>query len=267
MPPYVHGYSAQEATRLKDQAATLADLLYGDLSYPEGALVLEAGCGTGCQTVLLAAANPQARFISLDRSPTSLAAAQQAVAARGLTNVELRQGDIFALPFADRSFDHIFLCFVLEHLADPAGALVGLHRLLRPGGTLTVIEGDHGSFACFPETAAARATVDCLVRLQASLGGDALIGRRLFPLLVEAGFRLPRVEPRPVYVDGSRPDLIEGFCRHTFIAMVQGVRGPVLEQGWMDARTWDQGIAAMAAAAAAGTFCYTFYKAVAQRAG
>jgi hypothetical protein len=51
------------------------------------------------------------------------------------------------------------------------------------------------------------------VDVQARFGGDALIGRRLYPLLTEAGFRDVRVSPRMVYVDHSRPDLVEGFSK------------------------------------------------------
>ncbi len=268
MTTYVHGYSSQEAERLKDQATTLAALLYGDLRYPEGATVLEAGCGTGCQTVFLASANPKTHFVSIDLSPSSLATAQEAVHAHSLTNVRLQPGDIFDLPIADHSIDHIFVCFVLEHLKDPAGALRCLHRVLKKGGTITVIEGDHGSFYCHPETVEARRTVDCLVQIQAHLGGDALIGRRLYPLLVESGFAQTKVEPRLVYVDGSRPELIEGFSRNTFIAMVRGVRDQALALGLINEQTWDKGIADMEKAAEpTGTFCYTFFRAVAQSNG
>ncbi len=268
MTTYVHGYSTQEAARLKDQATTLAALLYGDLRYPKGATVLEAGCGTGCQTVFLAAANPETNFVSMDISPSSLATAQEAVRARGLTNVRLQPGNIFDLPLADQSIDHIFVCFVLEHLKDPVGALRCLLRALKMGGTITVIEGDHGSFYCHPETVDARRTVDCLVQIQAILGGDAMIGRRLYPLLTEAGFAQTEVEPRMVYVDGSRPKLIEGFSRNTFIAMVRGVRDQALALSLIDEQTWDKGIADMEKAAEpTGTFCYTFFRAVAQRNG
>ncbi|WP_207419866.1 class I SAM-dependent methyltransferase [Roseomonas haemaphysalidis] len=55
------------------------------------------------------------------------------------------------MPFGDASFDHVFVCFVLEHLADPAAALGELQRVLRPGGSLTVIEGDHGSTLTPPQ--------------------------------------------------------------------------------------------------------------------
>ena len=264
MNQYVHGYSPQEARRLTDQATTLASLLYGDLYYPEGTSVLEAGCGTGGQTIHLATANPQAVFVSMDRSASSLELARQAIASRGLDNVRLQQGDIYAPPFAKRMFDHIFVCFVLEHLADPVAALLALRCLLKPGGTITVIEGDHGSFYCHPETAAARRTVECLVQLQAALGGDSLIGRRLYPLLIQAGFAQPQVEPRMVYVDSSRPDLIEGFSRNTFIAMIRGVREEALASGLIDAATWDAGIHDLERATASdATFCYTFFRATA----
>lgn len=268
MADYVHGYSEQEAMRLKDQADTLARLLYGDVAYPAGALVLEAGCGTGCQTVHLAANNPGAHFVSVDISPPSLDMARNALNARGLHNVELRQGDLLQLPDADQQYDHIFVCFVLEHLPDPSATLRSLRRVLKPGGTLTVIEGDHGSFYCHPETPRARQTVDCLVQLQAQAGGDARIGRRLYPLLREAGFEQSQVEPRMVYVDGSTPELIEGFSRNTFIAMVRGVREQALAAGLMRAEDWDAGIAELERAATPeGSFCYTFFRATAQREG
>lgn len=268
MERYVHGYSELEAARLKDQAGTLARLLYGDLRYPPGVTVLEAGCGTGCQTVFLADANPHARFVSLDISPLSLETARAAAQAKGLDNVEFRQADILQLPESHERFDHVFVCFVLEHLPDPVAALRSLGRVLRPGGSLTVIEGDHGSFYCHPETALARRTVECLVELQARLGGDARIGRRLFPLLTEAGFAQAQVEPRMIYVDGSRPEFVEGFSRNTFIAMVRGVGEQAVACGLMTQADWDAGIRDLLRAAESdGTFCYTFFRATALQAG
>lgn len=272
MEKYVHGYSAIEADRLQDQAETLARLLHADVRYPAGATVLEAGCGTGSQTVILAGHNPDSHFVSLDVSPSSLLKAEKAVRSAGLTNVRFEQADIFNLPvddetFADATFDHIFVCFVLEHLSDPLGALQCLKRVLKKGGMITVIEGDHGSFYCHPESPEARRTVDCLVSLQAMLGGDSLIGRKLYPLLHEAGFYRPVVSPQLVYVDGSRPELIEGFSRNTFIAMVRGVRQQAISAGLIDEAAWERGIRALEAATGpGGTFCYTFFKAVAMRA-
>jgi len=264
----VHGYSAREAERLRDQAGSLAHLLHCDTRYPPGARVLECGCGTGAQTVFLAAGSPAAQLVSVDVSADSLDQARRRVEAAGCGNVTFRIADVFHLPFEDASFDHVFVCFLLEHLADPQRALGCLRRVLRPGGSITVIEGAHGSWYCYPQTAEAARTVRCLIEMQARFGGDSLIGRRLYPLLHAAGFDNVQVTPRMVYVDSSRPDLVESFSRNTFIAMVEGVREQALALGLIDAAAWDKGIADMYRATEAdGTFCYCFFKAVAQAPG
>ncbi|CAN5904247.1 hypothetical protein BH23ACT2_BH23ACT2_22340 [soil metagenome] len=122
------------------------------------------------------------------------------------------------------SFDRVFVCFVLEHLADPVEALTAPGTLLRPGGMITVIEGDHGSAFLYPDSTEARDAIRCQVELQRQAGGNALIGRQVYPLLVEADFADVQVSPRVVYVDASRPNLVEGSTRNTFTAMVEGVR-------------------------------------------
>ena len=137
-PDYVHGYGPDEVQRLQDQASTLVELLHADTAYPAGASILEAGCGVGAQTVTLASRSPGARFTSIDPSAASIARAEAAVAAARLSNVTFRQADIFDLPFAPRSFDHVFLCFVLEHLSRPLEALEMLRDVIKPGGTITV---------------------------------------------------------------------------------------------------------------------------------
>jgi len=258
---YVHGYHPRENERLQDQAGTLADLLHAGTHYAAGRRVLEAGCGVGAQTVTLAVRSPGAQFTAVDVSAASLAQAEAAVMAAGLSNVQFRHADIFALLFAPQSFDDVFVCFVLEHLARPAEALAALRALLKPGGTMTVIEGDHGSAYFHPESPAARAAIACQVELQRRAGGDAMIGRMVYPLMVQAGLQDVSVSPCLVYVDGSRPALIEGFTRRTFTAMVAGVRDAAIAAGLSDADAFDLGIRDLHRTAAAdGVFCYTFFK-------
>ncbi|PZS29334.1 MAG: SAM-dependent methyltransferase [Pseudonocardiales bacterium] len=264
---YVHGYSADEARRLGDQADTLAALLHADTAYPAGSRVLEVGCGVGAQTVHLVAASPLARIAAVDRSADSLAQARARVAAEAPgASVEWHCADLFDLPFADGAFDHLFVCFVLEHLADPARALAALRRVLRPGGSITVIEGDHGSAFFHPDSAHARAAIGCLVRLQAAAGGNALLGRQLQPLLTAAGYEDVVVGPREVYVDRGHPALVDGFTRNTFTAMVESVRDEALAAGLITRADWERGIADLRRTAEdGGTFHYTFFKGVAVR--
>lgn len=261
---YVHGYDQKENTRLQDQASTLVELLHSDTHYPAGSRVLEAGCGVGAQTVTLCRNSPEAEIISIDISESSVAAAKKEAEAAGCTNVIFQQDDIFNLSFEPESFDHIFVCFVLEHLAEPVKALACLKKLLKKNGTITVIEGDHGSTYFHPDNEAAYRAIHCQVELQKQAGGNANIGREVYPLLVEAGFNAVRVSPRMVYVDASRPELVEGFTKKTFTAMIEGIRQPAIESGLIDAQTFDSGIKALYRTTEAdGVFCYTFFKGIA----
>jgi hypothetical protein len=107
--------------------------------------------------------------------------------------------------------------------------------------------------------------IQCLIELQARMKGNALIGRQLFPLLTRAGFIAVQVSPRMVYADSSKPQLVEGFTKNTFIAMVEGVRDQVIAQNLVDEQTWAKGIADLYRTTEQdGTFCYTFFKATAR---
>ena len=261
---YVHGYDNRESVRLQDQAMTLVELLHSDTAYPAGSRVLEAGCGVGAQTVTLAKNSPGAQITSVDISESSVREADAKVRAAGYTNVRFQQGDLFSLPFSPASFDHVFVCFVLEHLARPADALRTLKGLLKPGGTMTVIEGDHGSAYFCPDSEAARRAIGCQVELQRRSGGNAMIGRQLYPLLKNAGFGGVRVSPRMVYVDSSRPQLVDGFTKKTFTAMIEGVSEAAVSAGLADRAAFDEGVRDLYRTAESdGVFCYTFFKAVA----
>lgn len=260
---YVHGYSSRESVRLNDQAATLLQLLHHDTGYPPGSLVLEAGCGVGAQTVTLARQSPEAQIVSIDVSEDSLAKARERIEREQLNNVTFQRADIFHLPFEPGHFDHVFICFVLEHLPAPMEALLRLKEFLKPGGSITVIECDHGSAQFHPDDPDAHHAIQCLIDLQTSSGGNAFIGKQLYPLLVEAGFHEVRVSPRFVYVDGSRPEMMDGFIRKTFTPMIEGVEKQAIAQGMIDQESWDRGIRALYRTAEAdGVFCYTFFKGV-----
>lgn len=263
---YVHGYDPRESIRLQDQASTLVELLHSDTLYPAECTVLEAGCGTGAQTATLASNSPHAHFISLDISASSIAEAKKKIEKTGFTNVSFQQGDIFKLPFKPESFDHIFVCFVLEHLVRPIEALNSLKNLIKVGGTITVIEGDHGSTYFHPHSEAAYKAIQCQVELQKRAGGNANIGRELYPLLNAVGFSFIHVSPRMVYVDSSRPWLVEGFTKNTFTAMIEGVRESSIEADLIDKKTFDDGIKGLYRTTETdGVFCYTFFKAVATK--
>jgi ubiquinone/menaquinone biosynthesis C-methylase UbiE len=102
----------------------------------EGWVVGDLGCGTG--QVAAALAPFVARVIAVDRSGDMLQAARRLV--RGLRNVEVRRGDLEALPIPDDELDAATLMLVLHHVPDPAAALAEAARALKPGGRLLIAD-------------------------------------------------------------------------------------------------------------------------------
>lgn len=263
---YVHGYDHRENTRLQDQASTLVDILHHDTSYPAGSRVLEVGCGVGAQTITLAKNSPDAFITSIDISATSIHEAEKMVTLAGITNVHFQQADIFALPHSLGAFDHIFVCFVLEHLPRPVEALMSLKTYLNPGGTIAVIEGDHGSVYFHPDNEASHKAIEAQIELQRRAGGNAMIGRTLYPLLLDAGYTSIQVSPRMVYVDASKPRLVEGFTKKTFTAMIEGIGDLAISTGIIEPNVFEMGIKGLYRTAKTdGIFCYTFFKAIGKK--
>jgi ubiquinone/menaquinone biosynthesis C-methylase UbiE len=262
MKKYVHGYSRRETERLHDQSLILEELLHDGTVFPPGSRILEAGCGVGAQTAILSRRNPGADIVSIDISEESLNIARARSKEGGGGNVYFLKGDILRLPFPEESFDHAFVCFVLEHLDDPSKALSRLRGILKTGGTITVIEGDHGACVWHPETVESRKVWDCLVEAQIRLGHNPLIGREVHPLLKEAGFRVREVIPRWIYTDGRNPERMDAGVNRIIVPMVATARAQSIESGMVDERTWEKGLGDLSRVAAStdGSFFYTWFK-------
>jgi ubiquinone/menaquinone biosynthesis C-methylase UbiE len=261
---YVHGYTSRETQRLLEQSLILEDLLHTGTSYVKGEKVLEAGCGVGAQTRILARRNPAAIFECIDISKESIEQARGVAGEEGIENVCFEQADLYSLSYKPDSFDHVFVCFVLEHLPDPAIALKIFKRILKPGGSITLIEGDHGSGFWTPETARSRLAWKGLVDSQLELGHDPNIGRRVYPLLKNAGFVIRDVSPRWVYADQSNSVLLNGVINQIIAPMVYSAEKQVLGSAYLQQEDWERGLADIREVARhpEGTFFYTWFKGV-----
>ena len=100
----------------------------------DGGQVLDVATGTGLVAEALLARG--FRVTGLDQSPGMLAAARARFAGR----VELVEASADALPFPDASFDHLTFTYLLRYVDDPGGTLAELARVVRPGGTVAMVE-------------------------------------------------------------------------------------------------------------------------------
>ncbi|MEO0627959.1 MAG: class I SAM-dependent methyltransferase, partial [Bacteroidota bacterium] len=248
---------------LINQANSISEFIHYDSIWPVGSRILEIGCGVGAQTKILAAKNPDCHFTSIDKSEKSILAAKADLDQYEPGHVDFIHLDAFDLDKLKTQFDHVFICFVLEHANDPLKLLNFVSRFLVVGGTITVVEGDHGSAYFYPESEYARKAVEGQVKYQRENGGNANIGRELYTLLSKSNYRQVRVSPRCIYVDDNNPDLKANFILNTFTAMIEGVKSKITEYGIESEVVMSKGISDLKRTnERGGTFNYTFFKAV-----
>jgi len=103
--------------------------------------LLDVGCGTGSFALRALAAFPQLQVTGLDLSAGMLQQAGPRCYAAG-KRLRLVQGDSERLPFADNSFDVITCCHSFHHYPHQQRVVAEMHRVLRPGGCLIIVDGD-----------------------------------------------------------------------------------------------------------------------------
>ncbi len=193
---YVHGYGTPEQERLVEQAEHWRHgLIRAGTQLASGTRLLDVGCGVGAVLAILGQEFPGIELAGVDIEPKQLAYARVHLERAGL-EATLREADAASLPFPDETFDHVWMMWFLEHVADPPAVLREARRVLLPGGTITAIEVDYSTVRAEPSTPALEALFDATARAMASSGwSDA--GTRLPGWLGEAGFRAIDEGERP----------------------------------------------------------------------
>jgi ubiquinone/menaquinone biosynthesis C-methylase UbiE len=187
MAVYTHGHhSAVLRSHRSRTAANSAAYLVPRLS--PGSVLLDVGCGPGTITADLAALVAPGRVVAIDAAAGVLDGARQLAEERGLDNVEFVVGDVNALEFPDGNFDVVHAHQVLQHLADPVGALREMRRVCRPGGVVAVRDVDYAAMTWYPENPVLDEWLAVYRRTARRNGGEPDAGRRLLSWARSAGF-------------------------------------------------------------------------------
>jgi demethylmenaquinone methyltransferase/2-methoxy-6-polyprenyl-1,4-benzoquinol methylase len=155
------------------------------------ARVLDVATGTGAVALELVRQHG-CSVVGIDRSPEMLAVARRRVATARLgTKIELHEGRAETVPFPDASFDGLTVTYLLRYVDDPAATIRELVRVVRPGGTVAILE-----FAV-PQAPPARVLWELYVRLALPFAGRLLspgwheVGRFLGSSIRDFEARLP----------------------------------------------------------------------------
>lgn len=172
------------------------------ITFPENALVLEVGCGTGPVCRVLAKWPNVTRVIGVDPSPALLAKAR--ALAEGVGSIEFEEGDGKSLRFAEGTFDVVILHTLLTHVPKPELVLTEAYRVLKPGGQLGLCDGDFASMTL--QTGPNDPLQVCVQELLDNFVTDRWFVRRMSSLTRAAGFE---VEPIRTYglIETNSPGL------------------------------------------------------------
>jgi ubiquinone/menaquinone biosynthesis C-methylase UbiE len=162
-----------EARGADPQQREMRRSFLGGIDFPQGARVLDVGCGTGVLTRRLAGEPGVGSVVGVDAASSLLERAREL--AGDLAAVEFQEADARELPFAEATFDVVVFDSTLSHVPAPERALAEAYRVLRPSGRLAAFDGDYATAtvalgdhdplqACVDEMMAASVTDRWLVR-------------------------------------------------------------------------------------------------------
>jgi len=262
VPGYIHGYTDEEAQRLIDQAEFLAPWVFDGVDLGGARTLLEVGMGVGAETRLLRARWPELRVVGCDIAEAQLAHARRVLAADlAAGKVELMRASATALPLPAASADAGFVCWLLEHVPDPAAVMREVARVVRPGGRVFVTEVYNHSLTLEPTQPVLERYWSALNETQRRAGGHPNIGGRLGELAAAAGLELVSHRFVPVLGDARDPARRAAIMRY-FLTLMKSAEPQLRAAGTFDVRELPSVWAAWERVLEApdGLFCYTMCK-------
>jgi len=224
---YVHGFTRDEQDRLYRQARFLEPRVHEGMPFRRTKNLVEIGCGVGAQTDILLRRHPEMHVTGVDASTTNLARAKAHLGklpwAKG--RYALHAGDAGSLDFDADTFDGAFLCWILEHVADPMLVLSEARRVLRPGSPIVVTEVQNATFFLEPYSPHTLSYWKAFNEHQIALRGDPFVGAKLGNLLQAVGYRDIEVAVKPIHLDNRAPGERAEFLEYWTELLLSGAAG------------------------------------------
>lgn len=180
---YIHGTAPSEQARLKLLNRLTNPPFIEFLNIQRPAKILDVGSGLGILAGEIAERYPNCEITGIEYSEEQLAAAP-----KHLSNLSFQQGDAHFLPFEDNTFHIVYCRYLLEHVQNPLVVLKEIHRVLKPNGQFFTQENNIEVTVYYPDVPKFMNVWNRFIGLQDQLGGDGLIGKKLYYLLKQAGF-------------------------------------------------------------------------------
>lgn len=182
---YIHGRSKKEQKRLNMLNQLTNEDFIDFLDIQSGYYVLDIGCGMGHVLIELARRNSNCMFYGVDISSEQLSKIPPLAG----DNLIVQKVSANQLNFKDNTFDVVYLRYLLEHVKNPLAVVNEAYRVLKPDGKIFVQENNILFMDFYPNCPKFLKIWHKFVYLQKLLGGDALIGKKLFSIFSKTNFR------------------------------------------------------------------------------
>jgi ubiquinone/menaquinone biosynthesis C-methylase UbiE len=227
---YILGDQDSEIARLEIQATLFEPLTKQTLlnaGLKKGMSCIDIGCGSGSVTRLMAnMVGKTGRVVGVDIDNRYLQYCNRSITSRH--NIEFIYDDICKSRLDSKErFDIAYSRFMFHHLTDRRGAVRSMKRLTKKGGVIMIQDLDHapGSWLCYPENKVVNTLRNVYVALIKKGGGDPVVGRKLYKLLIE--------ESLNANVDCYSPCILMGQEPYSSLGwqLAESIKPQILEHG------------------------------------
>ncbi len=226
--PYLHGFSQEEQDRLRAQARFGEFSVYKNIDFSNCSNLLEVGCGVGAQTEILLRRFPDLQITGIDFSDVQLSQAQQNIDQLDINfkkRVNFKQMDATQMDFDSNIYEGAFLCWILEHVKEPAKVLNECRRVLKLGAKVFITEVMNSTFFLDPYSPNLWKYWMAFNDYQYDGAGDPFVGAKLGNLLSSVGFQKVETNVITWHLDnrspGKRKEVIEYWSELLFSAKEQ----------------------------------------------
>lgn len=265
--PYLHGFSETEQSRLRTQAEFAEFTIFQNINFSTAKKVLEVGCGVGAQTEILLRRFPKIHVTGIDLNDKQLEAAKKFLGSKpsATGRFEFQQMSADNLSFEAQTFDAAYLCWILEHVPNPAQVLSEVRRVLRPGSEIVITEVMNSSFFLEPYSPNVWKYWMAFNDYQHSHAGDPFIGAKLGNLLTQVGYHQVKTEVKTWHFDNRQPAQRKQAI-HFWTDLLLSAAGSLVAEKYVDQEVVDKATEELGKVAndPNAVFMYSFMQARAQ---
>ncbi|MFV2091629.1 MAG: methyltransferase domain-containing protein [Hyphomicrobiales bacterium] len=180
----------------------MRDTYLGKIDLASCKRILDIGCGTGVITRALAQRSDfKGKIVGIDFSRALIDAARNFARQEGLSKrIEFRVGNSHSLDELDNSYDLVLAHTLVSHVSDPASVVADAARVVAPGGTFAIFDGDYASLTFGAGDPAMNTTVTSAIL--DTIVANPQIMRHLLKMLMASGFELVDFLPE-VYAEAG----------------------------------------------------------------